>query len=264
MKARFLVLFIMLGFLAALNHNESFGSEQIFITISSDRDAIIYDGKWTNVMEWERTSLDTISYEDGKIIILRTAHQGDFLYIFVDAINDFTLDIEQDSTTICVDGNNTKSKFTDKNDFCFTAILDKDSIVLQGTDDLSTSDFKQIENPSGFIGISSISDQNDRYITRLHPGYEFKIPIELFGRSDKYGFFLSTYDASIEKSYNWPTNITIANSSSIPPPLYWGELVSPDKSLPEFNMPVIIFISSMVLMIYLIRNRIQYGNKFSY
>ncbi len=262
MKSVLFILPLVLSFLIFSGYKESFGLDQILITISNDRDAITYDGKWTDTYEWKRTSLDTIPYDDGRLVILRTAHQGNFLYVFVDAINDFTLDNGKDNAVVCIDGNNTKSELTDKNDFCFTATLGQNSgAVLQGGDNSSAAkNFQNIINATDFIGTSSVSDQNDRYTTTKHPSYEFRMPIELFGRSDKYGFFLSAYDASAKKFYNWPTNVARADLSSIPPPLYWGELVSPDKSLPEFNTPVVVFVSSIIIIIYLARA--QHGKKF--
>lgn len=263
MRSAVFILPIVLSFLIFSGYKQSFGSEQILVTISSDRDSIIYDGKWTDTYEWKRTSLDTIPYDDGRIVILRTAHQGNFLYVFVDAVNDFTLDDGKDNAVVCIDGNNTENELTDKNDFCFTATLGKNNgVTSQGVDSSNINNFHSVVNSPDFIGISSASDQNDRYTTTIHPGYEFRIPIELFGRSDKYGFFLSVYDASAMKFYNWPTNVTRNDLLSIPSPLYWGELVSPDKSLPEFSMPMIVFVSSTILLIYLSRTRVQHGKKF--
>ncbi|MEM2160530.1 MAG: hypothetical protein QXN55_06225 [Candidatus Nitrosotenuis sp.] len=250
MNSLYLVVLTATVFLV-FTYQESFGSNQIFISISSDRDAIIYDGKWTSTEEWERTSLDTIPYDDGKTVILRTAHQGNFLYVFVDAVEDFTLDYDNDNAVICIDGNNDK-KTIDKNDFCFTATLGKgNGTILQGQ---NNSSLQVIQNHADFIGKSSASDQNDRYTAKPHPSYEFRIPIELFGRSDKYGFFFSMYDSSAKKFYNWPTNAT-RNNVDIPSPQLWGELISPDKSLPEFDLPLLVLLPSLVLVFYFTRTK---------
>lgn len=260
MNQRGLFVLLVFCFPILTNFRESFAVDQIFITISDDRDAVIYDGKWTNTYEWKRTSLDTITYDGGRIVILRTAHQGNFLYIFVDAINDFTLDNDKDNATVCIDGDNKKTELADKNDFCFTATLgQKNSVVSQGEIESNAHDnFQTIPNQDGFIGISSVSDENDRYEPRRHPSYEFRIPINLFGRSDNYGFFLSVYDASSNSFYNWPKNITRTDIQTIPTPAEWGNLVSPDKSLPEFDLPLLILLPSLILVIYLTRSRINY------
>lgn len=101
---------------------------------------------------------------------------------------------------------------------------------------------KQIDNHENFIAISTISDSNDRYSDILHPSYEFRVSIDLLDRSDNYGFYLSVYDSSLEKFYSWPENSTQTNLSDFPTPSEWGDIVSPDKSLPEINFPVMILI----------------------
>ena len=54
------------------------------ITISPSMDKVNFDGKWTFFWEWKQTSLNTISYNDGTQIQLRTAHQGNFIYVLID------------------------------------------------------------------------------------------------------------------------------------------------------------------------------------
>ncbi len=56
-------------------------------------------------------------------IILRTAHQDNFIYIFVDVLSDTILDKGADRTTICFDINNDKSTTAKDDDYCFVAIL---------------------------------------------------------------------------------------------------------------------------------------------
>lgn len=250
-----LAFFIMMSF---STFEKSLASENIMITLSNDRERIIYDGKWTDVGEWKRTSLNEIDYDDDIMVILRTAHQGDFLYVFIDPIYDNTLDRDQDEATLCIDGKNEKNKLPDQNDFCFTAKLDNKEGTMSQGNIVEQNNFQTIPNQDGFIGISSVSDENDRYEPRLHPSYEFRIPINLFGRSDNYGFFLSVYDASSNSFYNWPKNITRTDIQTIPTPAEWGDLVSPDKSLPEFDLPLLILLPSLILVIYLTRSRINY------
>ncbi len=128
--------------------------------------------------------------------------------------------------------------------------------VLQGGEDIAlTNNFKKIPNPIGFIGIGGVSDQNDRYTQTPHSSYEFKIPIELFGRSDNYGFYVTIYDESSGKFYSLP-NVNPQKPLKIPSPVMWGDIISPDKSIPEFDWPVFLLLPSLLLVIYLTRKKI--------
>ncbi|MFQ5782821.1 MAG: hypothetical protein ACE5GR_07190 [Nitrosopumilus sp.] len=235
-------------------------SEPILITISPSMEHVIFDGKWTNYLEWKQSSYNPYTFDNGEIINLRTAHFGDYIYVFVDPVNDLTLDEKMDKAIICLDGKNNKSTSFDTNDFCFSVSLgSNDGTVFQGNIiDKSTTFMQKIPNPGDFIAISTVSDENDRYSKIPHPSYEFKIPIELLERSDNYGFYLSVYDASLDKFYSWPKNSTRDTSSDIPPPSEWGDIVSPDKSLPELNLPLLVF-TILIFTIILVQSKIRIG-----
>ncbi|MBI5697153.1 MAG: hypothetical protein HZC29_01340, partial [Thaumarchaeota archaeon] len=49
------------------------------------------------------------------------------------------------------------------------------------------------------------------------------------------------------------TNATRA--AEVPSPQLWGDLISPDKSLPEFDLPLLVLLPSLVLVFYLTRTR---------
>ena len=236
-------------------------SEPILITISPSMEHVIFDGKWTNYLEWKQSSHNMYAYDNGEMIIhLRTAHFGDYIYVFVDPVNDLTLDKKMDEATICFDGKNNKNQIYDNDDFCFSVSLETDQgNTFQGTliDDTKTI-MKKITNPDNFIAISTVSDENDRYTTTPHPSYEFKIPIEMLNRSDNYGFYLSVYEASLDKFYSWPENSTQENSSNFPSPSKWGDIVSPDKSLPELNLPILIF-TILIFTIILVQSKVRIG-----
>ncbi|MGQ0638112.1 MAG: hypothetical protein ACT4N1_01945, partial [Nitrososphaerota archaeon] len=155
-----------------------------------------------------------------------------------------------DSTLICFDTQNNKSVLLDDNDYCFMATLDgKRSFVYQG-DSNKIRNLKEITGVDGFIAVGSTSDTNDRYSTTPHPSYEFKIPTDLIGRSDIYGFYLAFYDAQFNRVYSWPQQAITYNFSQIPSPTKWGEMVSPDKSLPEFHWPLTAFLAAIFLSVY--------------
>jgi hypothetical protein len=249
MKLIFLTLMILIFSLSIEN---TFAiSEPILITKSSSMEHVIFDGKWTNYSEWKQSSHNPYTFGDGEIIIhLRTAHFENYIYVFVDPVNDLTLDEKMDEATICFDGKNNKSKIPDKDDYCFSVSLgQKQGILKQG---LENKNFNILDTED-FIAISSVSDENDRYTTTPHPSYEFKIPIELLERSDNYGFYLSVYDASLDKFYSWPEN-----SSGITSPSTWGNIVSPDKSLPELNLPILIF-AILIFTIIIVQSKVRIG-----
>ncbi len=230
-------------------------SDPILITQSTGIHNVIFDGKWTNEIEWKTSSHNLFTYDDKMIIHLRTAHQENFIYVFVDPVSDTTLDDKMDEATICFDGNNNKNKIPDTDDFCFSVLLNQQQgIIKQG---LSNGNYDIIDTIE-FIAISSVSDENDRYTKTPHPSYEFKIPIDLLGRSDNYGFYLSVYDASLDKFYSWPENSTRYTSFDIPPPSKWGDIISPDKSLPELNLPIMIF-TVLIFTIILLQSKIRVG-----
>ena len=245
-----LIIFITLTF----PPNFVFGSsvEPILITVSSGMDNVIFDGKWTFPNEWKPTSLNEFSYDKMKII-LRSAHHNDFIYFYIDALHDYTLNKGMDKATICFDGENDKNIISDDNDFCFSSTLgNKQGVVFQGGSiNGVTGNFQKISNPKTFVGLSSMSDENNRYSKIPHVGYEFKIPIDLIKRSDNYGFYLIVYDAGSQSFYSWPKESLRENFFKIPSPASWGDLISPDKSLPELNFPLIIFMVSILVIIFL-------------
>ncbi len=248
--------FLVIVFVIIFNMSNAVAATPIMITVSSDMDKVIFDGRWSHETEWKRSSLDTLSYDDGTHIQLRTAHQDNFIYVFVDVVSDIYLNKGIDRTIVCFDTNNDKSVLSDSNDYCFVVTLDeKEPVVLQGGFLESDDHFKEITNPDGFIGISSVSDENDRYSKIPHTSYEFRIPTELVGRSDMYGFYFGVYDGHSNKIYSWPQDIILDSSQKISTPNNWGELVSPDKSLPEFEWPMLAILSAFSLTVYLTKFR---------
>ncbi len=250
MKLKLFFYIFLIAFTLFPIQNVLANSEPILISKSLYMEDVIFDGKWTN-LEWKHSSHNQINYEEYNVSIhLRTAHQGDYIYIFIDPVDDLTLDEFNDEATVCFDAKNEKQETFDENDFCFSVLLGSDTgNIFQGTSiDDSKSIMKKIDNIENFIAISSVSDQDDRYSKTPHPSYEFKIPIKLFERSDNYGFYLSVYDASLEKFYSWPHNATRENSQ-IPSPSSWGDIISPDKSLPEMNLPIMILVILIVSVI---------------
>ncbi|EIJ66853.1 hypothetical protein BD31_I0219 [Candidatus Nitrosopumilus salaria BD31] len=145
---------------------------------------------------------------------------------------------------------NDKNIIPQSDDYCFSTTLDaKNSFTYQGNNASSINEyFDKIPNDKNFLAKGTASDKYDRYSKIPHASYEFKIPLDVLGRSNNYGFYISVFDAHSQNYYSWPYNIQ--NQTSISSPSQWGDLVSPDNSLPEFNFS--IFLSSLIPMIMLI------------
>jgi hypothetical protein len=228
--------------------------EQIPITVSGAMDKIQFDGKWTNITEWKQTSLNEYYYDKQETIILRSAHQGNFVYIFLDAITDTNIDTKEDYAVVCFDTQNEKNQIPDSNDYCFMTTLDGGmGITYQGNSQIEDVRFEKIQNHPDFIALSTVSDQYDRYSQIPHASYEFKIPTELIGRQNIYGFYFTVYDKHADKFYSYPQNVT---SGFIAPPVQWGEIYSPDKSLPEFGLPLLSLIFAMMFAFF-VKTKLQ-------
>jgi len=249
MKNFFLIisLFFLLPSINPVNATQS-----ILITYSDTMDKVVFDGKWTDGLEWKQSSWDQISTTNGDAIHIRSAHQGDFIYILLDVVADRSIDHISDIALVCIDGLNDKTSIAGADDYCFLASLDgKQGFVYQGGSSLALNGyFKKIQNSDGFVGVGGKSDQNDKYSQIPHTSFEFKIPLNLFGRSDVYGFYVLVYDASNDQYYSWPHGFYPDNSLDVPSPNNWGILVSPDKSIPEFNLPILALVVAIFLTIY--------------
>jgi len=248
MKGVFGIFFMLLLAISPAFAQEDYDMNKI--TKSVEMENVIFDGKWTFDTEWKISSSESIKYEDGKQIFLRTAHYEDYIYIMLNFVNDHSLDINSDKATICFDPDNKRELKPTENDFCFSVTLGKSTgQTFSGESDLINKGFlKRMDNFDGFIAIASPSDENDRYNKDPHSTYEFRIPIDEIGRTDNYGFFFSVFDANSNKFYTWPKDLR-ENVFDIPSPQEWGIIVSPDKSLPELPWNTVIFASFLILII---------------
>lgn len=254
MISKITILVFLIFIFSSSSYSFAQESELIPITFSGTMEKIKFDGRWSFEREWKASTLSEISYNDTGII-LRSAHQNEFIYVLVDSITEPSLDNLQDNAMICFAS---KSKMESHNDdYCFVAILGKSTGITLKNSDLG---LEQIPSHAQLIAIGNSSDINDRYTGMPHPSYEFRIPVDLFGRSDRYGFFLSIYDANKTKFYNWPTNLTRTDVSSVPDSSYWGEIYSPDKSLPEFYVSSLVLVPALILVVVLTRSRNLFKN----
>ena len=246
---KYLILIVFLIFVSLTNFAYA---EPILTTLSAGVEKIVFDGKWSNDLEWKATSLTETIYDDGNKIVIRTGHDYENLYVLVDFITDTSIQKFNDKAVVCIDSNTKQNIKPDSNTYCFINIQgSKVSFTYQGGYDFaSTGFFKTVDNHPDLITKSNISDENDRYSKIPHASYEFKIPIEIFGRDNIYKFFVSVTDGKTGQQYNWPVSSISQKYPFISSPMTWGELISPDKSIPEFSIPfyilMITIITSMV------------------
>ena len=240
----------------------------IVITKSQEMSKVIFDGKWSFKTEWKESSWKLVQANESTVFHLRAAHQGNFIYFHLNVTPDTKADFDIDKSIICIDTKNNKSEFLDDDDSCFVVRLQEsgffenlfgemNSEVLQAKASAKTFDELEQIISKEFIGIGTMSDEQDRYSSTPHATYEFKIPTDLVGRSDNYGILFLVFDSYTNSTYSWPENpeFTI---NEIPSPTKWGNMISPDKSLPEFNIPMLIILSSIVTITIISRLKLSH------
>ena len=249
-KLKFLnIVFLVLFFHMFFDYVDA--EEPILISISSSLDKVVFDGKWTDPLEWKQSSYNKLYYEDNSLIHLRTAHQDNFIYVQLNFESDQIIDKGSDNAMICFDTRNDKTDIAQSDDYCFLTIIDvKKPFTYQGNNISSINGyFNEIPNDKNFVAIGTASDKFDRYNKIPHASYEFRIPLDMLGRSDNYGFYVSVYDGNSQNHYSWPYKIKNQNSTSFSSPSQWGDLISPDKSLPEFNSLLMFSLISSLMII---------------
>jgi len=231
----------------------------IFITKSESMKDVSLDGKWSFTTEWKESSWDHVKSNESTAFHLRSAHYGDFIYFQINVLPDTKPEYNVDKSIICIDTKNNKSEFLDDDDYCFVVRLqesnflqnlfgEKNNEILQSKTSAKTFDELEMITFEEFVGIGTMSDDQDRYSSTPHATYEFKIPTDLVGRSDNYGILVLVFDSNKNSTYSWPENSEFT-IEQIPSPQTWGNLISPDKSLPEFSWSIIIMISFLIMTV---------------
>jgi len=176
-------------------------------------------------------------------------------------VADKTANYDQDQAVVCFDAKSDKNASPDENDYCFLVKLGKQrAVTLVGSE--TSEKFEIIENHSELIAVGSLSDENDRYSKIPHSSYEFRIPLDLLQRTDSYGFYVGIFDFEKSTTYTWPL-IDLKSESEIPSPDNWGTIYSPDKSLPEYELPFVVLILA-VLSVVILSSKHRGTNLFYY
>ena len=108
--------------MASLLVGVAYADEPNKITYSGSLHLVQFDGEWTFGSEWKASSYDKFWYDFdnaySEAIILSTAHQDKFFYVFIDYLTDFTNDHIADRAIVCFDGYDTSSA-ADESDWCY-------------------------------------------------------------------------------------------------------------------------------------------------
>ena len=150
--------------MASLLVGVAYADEPIKITISGSLHDVQFDGEWTFNSEWKQSSYDKFWYGDREdAIVLRTAHQDKFFYVFIDYLSDFTNDHIADRAIVCFDGYDTSS-IADESDWCYAVSRGSgNGHTLQGGSPIyQTSHFNLVKNHPDFVAHGGTSGENDR------------------------------------------------------------------------------------------------------
>lgn len=225
-------------------------AEELPITLSTNLEDVIFDGKWSYQTEWKPSSLTRVESENSNFVI-RYAHDYENLLILISVVSDTTPSRISDKALVCIDSKNDGGNMPQVDDFCFMAKVGSNTpITLQGGGfNAFQGYYKKIENHPDLIAVGGISGEWDRYSKVPHSSYEFKIPLEIIGKSNSYGFFVAVHDPDSGNYFGWPTDAKLEKYPFIPIPEKWGQLVSPDKSIPEFDLPFLILLLAIAFVV---------------
>ena len=220
--------------MASLLVGVAYADEPIKTVYSGSLHNVQFDGEWTFGSEWKNSSYAKFEYDQTDAIILRTAHEDKFFYVFIDYLTDFTNDHIADRAIVCFDGYDTSS-VADESDWCYAVSRGSgNGHTLQGGSPIyQTSHFNLVKNHPDFVAHGGTSGENDRYVATPHAAYEFRIPIEQIGFQDEYGFFVQVFDGNDIKTY--PKEFSGKFPQKIPSPVKWGKIVSPDHSISKYD-----------------------------
>jgi len=241
---------VIFPLLFLLTINSAYG-EELPIALSKNLDDVIYDGIWSYRTEWKSASLAQVETDNSNFVI-RYAHDYENLLFLVSVVSDPTPSRISDKAIICIDSKNDGGIKPQEDDFCFMAKIGSDEpITLQGGGLIAVQGFYQkIPNHPELIAVGGTSGEWDRYSKIPHSSYEFKIPLEIIGRSNNYGFFIAIHDSDSGNYYGWPTDVKLEKYPFIPEPNKWGQLISPDKSIPEFDLPFLMLLPAIAFVVF--------------
>lgn len=201
-------------------------SEALYTSLSSSMANVIFDGQWSNKMEWKESTLQEL-FDPEYPMILRIAHYDGYLYIHMNNLFDLTNHRSADRSIACL-----SSIVNDEHQtpMCFVASrgITTGHVLIGNSISALNGGYKIINISEHFEAVGNTSSETDRYMLTPHAVYEFKIPLSLFEESQNYKIFLRTIDNQNVYSYpEYDSELKYA----IPPVSMWADLSSKDKSL---------------------------------
>jgi len=234
--------------------NDAYG-EEIWITFSEQTNEIILDGIWTDRTEWKTSSEDVIIIDDDNRFAIRSAHDRNNIFLLIDFITDQKIS-NSDKMILCIGPANLDSEINVK-EYCFTLKFNSNNLnIIELQKNEQKINYVEVKNELDVEAKSGVSNLHNRYSKIPHTSYELKIPVDKIGRDNVYNFYLKLYDADTNRYFTWPNNMEKDNSD-IPLIEKWGKLVSPDKTIPEFGIPMTILmitITSIIISTKIFRN----------
>jgi hypothetical protein len=249
------IIFILIFLLISIN---IVYAEEVLITYTPKLQDVKFDGAWSHTTEWKPSSLVMIK-NNNTSFAYRVAHDYENLFVYVSATSDKSPSKSTDRAIVCIDGENNGGEKPDMNDYCFISIMGTDKIyTLQGGSYTGQNGFyKIIDNHTELIGVGAVSTEFDKYSKIPHSSYEFKIPIEIFGRSNIYGLYVGVFDSNTSNQYGWPQEARQEKYPFIPSPKLWGQMISPDKTIPEFGIPLVMLFSTLIFLVFISKRKMS-------
>lgn len=255
---------LIIGIVLFFSFLQTSFSEPIPITVGPTMKDVLFDGKWSFTTEWKQSSLTRVQTDSGQFYI-RSAHWENDIYVLVDVLIDHT-PTNEDFAVLCVNPEPSKNSTNFSQSFCFKTFLNNEAFSFFNSETFSVlkwnndaKSFVEAYYHENIIAMGKTSDENDRYDARPHPTYEFKIPLEPLGRYDRYGFFVGVYDSEKSTSFSSQEDLELDLSVELPSPSSWGEIFSPDKSLPEYPIPILVLgLTVMVVILLSLKNRVLF------
>jgi hypothetical protein len=223
----------------------SFAQENSITAPILQGDTPVIDGVWTSANEWSQASLTFANYTDNTQLVIKAKHDLDSLYVLLEMPKDSRID---GHGVVCLDTLSDGGPYMKADDYCFA--LGSSLKVYRG-DGRTTIMKDEVAVTREVQAARGLTASHSPYGSGEHMSYEFKIPLKEFGPiATDYGLYVN-FDTrgqtdSFTHYYSWPDLETDSylNAAS---PRSWGQIsLSPDANVPEFSMPVIGAIASIV------------------
>ncbi|MEM2760586.1 MAG: hypothetical protein QXU32_02720 [Nitrososphaerales archaeon] len=230
------------------------------------------DGAWTTEFEWVAAKGWYIHYDNSGEMILKTTHDTEYIYVLLELISDEVRN-DKDMALICFDTKADGGDAPQEDDYCFIVYMSGTTLVERG----NSVDYDEIPITDGIIMKGGMSADKSPYYVEPHTSFEFRIPVDIIGPSERYGFYALVLNADTGSisdedqeephvvptcgiQYDWPGEYGEQGLISDPnclraPPSKWGTLVSPTGTIPEFPMPVIVLTSILATTILIARRK---------